>query len=112
MAEISDEFMRENLAGSRGYTLVLLKAGPHYGSAGSDAVVWEHGRRNFELRAAGKLAIVAPVQDDSDLCGLGIFSTSAEETEVIMAGDPAVQAGLFTVEIHPIRSFPGDSLPS
>jgi hypothetical protein len=26
--------------------------------------------------------------------------------------DPGVQAGIFTYEIHPIRSFPGDALPA
>jgi len=25
--------------------------------------------------------------------------------------DPGLQAGIFTYEIHPCRSFPGDSLP-
>lgn len=28
-----------------------------------------------------------------------------------MDDDPAVLAGIFTYEIHPVRSFPGDSLP-
>ena len=45
MTEISDEFMRESLTRSRGYTVVLLKAGPNYGTAGSEAVIWEHGRQ-------------------------------------------------------------------
>jgi hypothetical protein len=26
----------------------------------------------------------------------------------IMDEDPAVQAGVFTYDVHPIRSFPGD----
>jgi hypothetical protein len=28
-----------------------------------------------------------------------------------MASDPGVQAGVFTFEVHPARSFPGDRLP-
>jgi len=43
--------------------------------------------------------------------GLGIFNASLEETKKIMDGDRAVQAGVFVYEIHPCRSFPGDSLP-
>jgi hypothetical protein len=43
--------------------------------------------------------------------GVGIFSTSQEETKRIMEEDPAVKAGIFTYEIHQFRSFPGDMLP-
>ena len=28
-----------------------------------------------------------------------------------MDADPAVQAGVLTYELHPVRSFPGSSLP-
>jgi hypothetical protein len=28
-----------------------------------------------------------------------------------MDEDPAVKAGLLTYEVHPVRGFPGDSLP-
>jgi hypothetical protein len=28
-----------------------------------------------------------------------------------MDEDPAVKAGVFVYEVHPCRSFPGDSLP-
>ena len=31
---------------------------------------------------------------------------------LIMDEDSAVQAGVFTYAVHPIRSFPGDSLPA
>jgi hypothetical protein len=34
-----------------------------------------------------------------------------EEIAQIMDSDPGVQAGIFTYEVHPSRSFPGDSLP-
>lgn len=29
-----------------------------------------------------------------------------------MDEDPGVQAGVFTYQIHPTRSFPGDTLPA
>jgi hypothetical protein len=110
--EISDEYMYEQLGKARGYSLVLLHAGERYGTEGADAVVFEHARRNFELRAAGQLAIVCPVPDDSDLCGVGIFTGTAEETTALMEDDPGVRAGVFTYEVHPVRSFPGDALPA
>jgi uncharacterized protein YciI len=111
MTEITDSYMKEQLGTIRVYSLVLLKASEAYGSEGSQEIIWEHGRRNFELLAEGKLAIVGPIPDDTNVCGMGIFTTSVEETTAIMAADPAVQAGIFTFDVHPVRSFPGLSLP-
>lgn len=111
MVEISDTYMREQMIRTREYAVVLLRAGGEYGKEGSDAIVWEHGRRNFSLRADGLLSVVCPVIDDTDLCGVGIFNASVEHTRQIMEGDPGVRAGVFTYEVHPVRSFPGDSLP-
>ena len=110
MDEITDEYMMSMLPTTKAYTLVLLKAGPNRTMDGADKIVWEHGRRNFGLRADGVLDVVCPVMDDSEVCGVGIFSTSAEETERIMAGDPGVVAGVFRYDVHPCRSFPGDAL--
>ncbi|MBO2460001.1 hypothetical protein [Actinomadura violacea] len=111
MTEITDAHMREQMALTREYTVVLLKAAEGYGGPGADAVVWEHGRRNFRLRAEGLLSIVCPVADDSDLCGVGVFDASVERTRELMEDDPGVRAGVFTYEVHPVRSFPGDMLP-
>lgn len=111
MAEITDDFMRSVLPKARVYAAVFLKAGPNYRSEEARTVIWEHGRRNFALRAEGKLALVGPIADDSDYCGIGIFNTSQDEARAIMREDPGVKAGIFTFEVHPWRSFPGDSLP-
>jgi hypothetical protein len=110
VAEITDEFMREMLIKSRPYSLMILKAGPNYGTDGSDRIIWEHGRRNFSLRADGLLSIVCPVPDDTEVCGVGIFNTETDEVGKLMDNDPGVQAGIFTYEVHPCRSFPGDAL--
>jgi hypothetical protein len=103
--------MRSMLTTTRPYAVVILRAGPNYRDEGADKLIWEHGRRNFMLRAEGKLAIVCPVMDDSDVRGIGIFDGDVDNVRSIMDGDPGVQAGIFTFEIHPARSFPGDSLP-
>ena len=110
--EITDEYMFEQLAKTRNYSVMILRAGERYGNEGADAIVFEHGRRNFKLRAEGKLAIVCPVPDESEVCGVGIFTGTVEETEAIMRDDPGVKAGVFTFEVHPARSFPGDALPA
>lgn len=99
-------------ATARPYTLVLLKSGPNRNADGADQLVYQHGKRNVELRAAGKLAIVCPVRDGGELCGIGIFDADPDEVATIMDGDPGVQAGLFVYEVHPTMSFPGDALPA
>ncbi len=112
MAGFSDDDMRALMATTRGYTLVLLRRTAAYDPETAAPVVWEHGRRNFELRADGRLAIVCPVRDDSDLAGMGIFALDAEATRAVMDDDPGVRAGIFSFEVHPTRSFPGDALPA
>ncbi len=111
MSEITDDFMRQMLSRSRDYCLVILKAGPNRNRAGAERIIWEHGRRNFALRAEGLLAIVCPVADGSDISGIGIFDATPEETRRTMDGDPVVREGVFVYEIHACRSFPGDCLP-
>ena len=108
---ISDEYMRERLGATQNYTLVILTVTAEGAKPESRPVIWEHGRRNMALSEAGLLPVVCPVTDDSEVAGIGIFAASPEETRAIMAGDPGVQAGLFTFEIHPVRGFPGAALP-
>jgi hypothetical protein len=112
MKTITDEFMREMLAKSKDYTLVLLKATGRPRDPGADQVVWEHGRRNFALREEGLLPVVCPVTDDSEWAGIGIFDAGVDEVTRIMDEDPGVKAGIFTYEVHPVRGFPGSSLPA
>lgn len=112
MTVITDEFMREMRLKARPYALVLLRQGPKYNQPDAGAIIWEHGRRNHSLRADGVLAIVCPVADDSEWAGIGIFDATPEDTAAIMDGDPSVQAGVLSYEVHPVRGFPGDSLPS
>jgi hypothetical protein len=111
MTEITDENMREMLPKSKNFSLVILKAGPKRHEPGVESIIWEHGRRNFALRDEGVLSIVCPIADGSDVSGIGIFNAGVERVRRIMDGDPGVQAGIFTYEVHPCRSFPGDCLP-
>jgi len=112
MTTITDDFMREMITTTKNYCIVILKAGPNRNMAGVEKIVWEHGRRNFALRAEGLLAIVCPVSDGTDVNGVGIFNAGEEEAKKIMNEDPGVKKGVFVYEIHPCRSFPGDSLPN
>jgi hypothetical protein len=111
MTEITDDYMRQMIAKTKHYTLVILKHGSNWNIVGADKLIWEHGRRNFRLRSQGVLPIVCPIADGSVVSGVGIFNASVEETRKIMDEDPAVQQGLFTYEAHDCRSFPGSNLP-
>jgi len=109
--DITDEYMQSQLQSTRSYSLVVLRAGPRRHDEGVESIIWEHGRRNFELRANGVLAIVCPVGDDG-VSGIGIFDADLERTREIMDGDPGVQAGVFVYDVHTCRGFPGDALPA
>ena len=111
MATITDEYMRQMMPTTKNYTVVILKSGTKRNEPGVEKIIWEHGRNNFSLRADGILSIVCPVTDGSDVCGVGIFNGTPEEIKKIMDDAPGVKAGVFVYEVHPCRSFPGDSLP-
>lgn len=108
--QITDDYMHDRISKTKSYTLIVLRPTPEYSPTESRPVVWEHGRRNMALQAAGIMPIVCPVGND-EIAGIGIFNTDPEEARVIMADDPGVRAGIFTVEVHPCRGFPGDALP-
>jgi len=107
---ITDELMRHMLDKSKPYCVMVLRLGSVRDHPDFRNIVWEHGRRNFQLRAEGKLCIVCPVRDDTDVAGFGIFATDPEETKRIMDDDPGVRAGIFTYDVHSFVSFPGDAL--
>jgi hypothetical protein len=108
---ITDEMMREMLSKTKSYTVLILHGTEKLKEPGADKVIWEHGRRNFQLRADGLLSIVCPIRDGSGVTGICIFNATPEETKKIYDDDPGVKAGYFTFEVHPCTSFPGDSLP-
>jgi hypothetical protein len=118
LPEITDATMRARLATTVPYTLIVLKHGPRYSPPGPDGardpeianLIWEHGRRNFKLRAAGLLQVVCPVMDTTEVAGICLFAASPEDADRIYSRDPAVRAGVLVYEIHPTRGFPGSTL--
>lgn len=116
LPEVSESQLMAALAGTRPYTVVVLKAGPRYSPPGPNrdpevaATILQHGVRNMRLRMAGLLRVVCPVADGSDVAGVGIFEATPEECDAIYSRDPAVMASILTYEIHPTRTFPDSSL--
>jgi len=101
--------MQEMMGKTRPYTIVILRKTAKYSKPGSDKVVWEHGRRNFQLRRDGKICIVCPI-GGTEVAGMCIFRTTPKETKSIYDEDPCVKAGIFVYDIYPTHSFPGDAL--
>lgn len=117
LPEVTDDMLKESLAAALPYTIVILTAGPKFSPAGPDRdpdvakTIWQHGKRNFALRAAGLLAVVCPIADGTNVVGVGIFAAPPEDVDRIYSQDPAVKAGILRYEIHPTRTFPGSTLP-
>ena len=111
LPDISDDLMRQILPTARDYCVIILKAGPKRYDPVMQKIIWEHVRRNFSMRAQGLLSIVCPIDDSSDVRGIGIFNASVEEAKRLMDDDPGVKAGAFIYEVHPCKGFPGDCLP-
>jgi hypothetical protein len=74
MKTFTDDEMNALLPATKEYNVVILKRGPSFTDDAAPAVIWEHGRRNFGLRDDGVLAVVLPVTDGSDVCGVGVFT--------------------------------------
>ena len=108
---ITDQYMKAMMPKAKSFTAVILKrTNADYKDPKNQALVWEHARRNFQLRADAQMPIVCPVNDSSDVAGIAIMDATMEEAKKIMEGDPAVMAGLFTYEVHPCKGFPGSAL--
>jgi hypothetical protein len=108
---VTDEQVRQLAETARPYSVALLSWGPDRHRDGADAIEREHQRRMVALRADGVIAILCPVGSDT-LAGVAIMTLPAEEARDVMDGDPCVQAGMLTCEVHPCHGFPGDALPA
>jgi hypothetical protein len=116
MPVITDEYMDARLETVRSYVTVFLRKGPAYTapdtrSPTDSRIVREHGRRNMELQAERKLAIVGPLAGAGDIVGFYVFAVAEPEVRAIMETDGAVLASIFTYEIATFYGFPGDALP-
>lgn len=108
---ISDDEMKQTLGTAKNYTIVFLKAGLRTDHPQVQSIIWEHGKRNLALRAEGVMPIICPLKDECEIKGVAILNVNKEEAKQIMDGDPAIIEGILSYEVHPIMSFPGDSLP-
>ena len=91
------------------YYMVLLRRGPAWTAdktPESQKLGEGHMANIHKMAAAGKLIVAGPFEapegDRSALAGVFVFDVATkQEVEALVAGDPAVAAGRFTVEILP-----------
>lgn len=111
-AQLSEDEFQALRATARSYTAVILHPGPNRGADDAMGIIYRHGMRNTRLYLDGTMPIVCPTADHSDFSGVGIFDATPETAAAIMDADPAVQAGILTYELHPVRGWPGSTLPA
>jgi hypothetical protein len=70
---ITDAYMQEMLDKTRPFTVMILHKTAKHNEPGTDKIIWEHVRRNFALRRDGKLCVITPIADESDVSGVGIL---------------------------------------
>lgn len=90
--------------GMRTYVVAFLKQGPNRDLPQEEASALQMGHlKNIERMAReGTLSLAGPFLDSGVLRGIYIFNvTTLEEAEALTATDPAIAAGLLTMELRP-----------
>ncbi len=90
--------------GMRKYVIAFLKKGPNKSKDSIKAATLQkaHMANIGRLTKEGKLAIAGPFLDNGELRGIYIFNVeTVEEAKELTATDPAIQAGVLVMELHP-----------
>ncbi len=93
------------------YQLVLLKKGPAADSASTpsgQATVKEHVSHLYKQSASGAFAAAGPFTDGGEIQGIIFVKADTPERALeLESADPAVKAGIFTMEALPFMSPEG-----
>jgi uncharacterized protein YciI len=89
--------------GMKQYVMVFLKhTNAKIDSAQMNMLMQGHLKNIGRLAREGKLVVAGPFLDGGNLAGIFIFNVrTVEEARALVATDPAVQAGVFEMEMHP-----------
>lgn len=86
------------------FQMAILKKGPAWDSTkveDRNSILQQHLKNVLALLDSGKVIIAGAFNDSSDLAGLFIFRTAADEAKALVDTDPGVKAGLMVAEMHP-----------
>src|SRR5437660_9369260 len=83
--------------------LVLRPDAPELAGAAADALQDAHMAHLADLHEAGHLLAAGPLLGDPDrrFRGLSILNVDPERARALKEDDPAVRAGLYTIEAYP-----------
>jgi uncharacterized protein YciI len=90
--------------GMKQYVIAFLKKGPNRSQDSTQRAEIQkaHLENITRLAKEGKLIIAGPFLDNTDIRGIFIFDVeSVEEAEKLTETDPAVKAGVLSMELHP-----------
>lgn len=90
--------------GMKSYILAYLKTGPNRSKDAAEATKLQRAHLDniTRMAKAGKLVLAGPFLDNGETRGIYIFNVETiEEAEALTATDPAIQAGVFVMELHP-----------
>ncbi len=103
-----DSSLAQNLGadeyGMKQYVMAFLKKGPNRSQDSTQRaeIQKEHLKNIMRLAKEGKLIVAGPFLDDTDIRGIFIFNVeSIEEAKRLTESDPAVKAGVLSMELHP-----------
>lgn len=88
--------------GMKKYVMAFLKRGPNQNlnADSSQALQMAHLENIGRMAEEGKLVLAGPFFGDQDLRGIYIFNVgTVEEAEALSNSDPAIQAGVFKLEL-------------
>ncbi len=90
--------------GMKHYVFAYLKKGPNRNQDDSTAKALQSAHMNNIVRMAdeGKLVVVGPFMDDTDVRGIYIFNTPSLDSAAAWTNtDPAIMAGRLLMDLHP-----------
>jgi len=86
------------------FQMAILKKGPQWSAMkleDRNKIMLQHRDSVFALLNSGKMVVAGPFGDETDLAGIFVLRTTADEAKGLVDQDPAVKAGLMSAEIHP-----------
>jgi uncharacterized protein YciI len=89
--------------GMKQYVIAFLKKGPNRSQDSTQRAEIQkaHLKNIMHLAKKGKLIIAGPFLDNTDIRGIFIFNVeSIKEAEKLTESDPAVKAGVLSMELH------------
>lgn len=94
------------------YTVVLFKKGAKYDMLNEDIKEQNHQAHiayQAELKANGILVFAGTIADDSDVCGITIFTLAdKEQVKTFISNDPGVTAEMFDYDILSSFGLPAE----